>query len=84
VVEDGKVIGKADLPVAGILSDKPLRVLGAEMAGVKAALRHLGYRHSNIIMSISTLTLPVIQELKLTDKGLVKVNEQKLVPLIAG
>lgn len=82
VVEDGKVIGKADLPIAGILSDKPLSELGAEMESVKNALKHLGYEHNNMIMSISTISLPVSQELKLTDKGLVKVNEQKLVPLI--
>jgi len=82
VVEDGQVIGKADLPIAGILSDAPIAELGAEMESVKDALQHLGYRHTNIIMSISTLSLPVSQELKLTDKGLVKVNEQKLVPLI--
>ncbi|AIF52739.1 adenine deaminase C-terminal domain-containing protein [Pelosinus sp. UFO1] len=82
VVENDAVIGKADLPIAGILSDKPLAELGKEMAGVKKALQHLGYEHTNSIMSISTLSLPVSQELKLTDKGLIKVNEQKLVPLI--
>jgi Adenine deaminase len=83
VVENGEVIGKADLPIAGILSNKPLNELGAEITSVINALRYLGYEHTNIIMSISTLALPVSQELKITDKGLVKVNEQKLVPLIA-
>lgn len=84
VVEEGKVIGKADLPVAGILSDKPLDELGAEIDSVIGALQHLGYKHTNIIMSISTLALPVSQELKITDKGLVRVDEQRLVPLITG
>lgn len=83
VVEDGEVIGKADLPIAGILSDKPINQLSEEMKGVTEALQHLGYKHSNVIMSISTLSLPVSQELKLTDKGLIRVNEQRLVPLVA-
>lgn len=83
VVENGEVIGKADLPIAGILSDKPINELGTEIEGVVDALQYLGYEHNNIIMSISTLSLPVSQELKITDKGLVKVNEQKLVSLIA-
>ncbi|MBP2651313.1 MAG: Adenine deaminase [Firmicutes bacterium] len=82
VVEAGKVIGKADLPIAGILSDKPVAEFGAAIQSVIDALQHLGYKHPNIIMSISTLSLPVSQELKITDKGLVKVSEQKLVPLI--
>lgn len=82
VVENGVVIGKADLPIAGILSDKPISELGTEMEGVIDALQYLGYKHSNIIMSISTLSLPVSPELKITDKGLVNVDEQKLVSLI--
>lgn len=83
VVDDGQVIGKADLPIAGILSDKPIAHLSEEIKSVKEALLHLGYKHSNVIMSISTISLPVSQELKLTDKGLIKVNDQQLVPLIA-
>lgn len=82
VVEDGAVVAKTDLPIAGILSDQPLAVLGAELAGVKQALARLGYRHSNVIMSISTLSLPVSPALKLSDKGLILVNEQRLVPLV--
>jgi len=82
VADQGKVIAKADLPIAGILSDKPMSVLGAEMENVEKALRNLGYRHNNIIMSISTLSLPVSPALKLTDKGLVDVIKQKIVPLV--
>jgi adenine deaminase len=82
VADQGKVIAKADLPIAGILSDKPMSVLGADMENVEKALRQLGYRHNNIIMSISTLSLPVSPALKLTDKGLVDVIKQKVVPLV--
>ncbi|MBU2699410.1 adenine deaminase [Sporomusaceae bacterium BoRhaA] len=84
VAHKGKIIAKTDLPIAGILSDQPLAVLSAEVNEVKNALAQLGYRHDNIIMSISTLSLTVSPELKLTDKGLVNVNQQRLVPLVIG
>jgi len=66
------------------LSDKPLAILGAEMKTVQNALKQLGYRHGNIIMSISTLSLPVGPELKLTGKGLIDVNQQKRYLLLLG
>jgi adenine deaminase len=82
VVVAGEVVANIDLPVAGILSELPIKELGLRVKSVKDAMQMLGYRHSNPIMSLSTLSLPVSQELKITDKGLVKVNEQKIVPLI--
>lgn len=82
VVAAGEVVANIDLPVAGILSELPIKELGLRVKSVKDAMQMLGYRHSNPIMSLSTLSLPVSQELKITDKGLVKVNEQKIVPLI--
>lgn len=80
-VLDGSVIAKVNLPVAGILSEVPIAELGRQVQTIKAAMRQLGYQHNNPIMSLSTLSLPVSPELKITDNGLVTVNEQKLVPL---
>lgn len=44
----------------------------------------LGYRHYNPIMSISTHSLPVSPDLKITDWGLIDVNAGKVVSLIVG
>jgi adenine deaminase len=82
VVQDGKIIGEVSLPVAGILSELPMNELAQQVKDVKEAMQKLGYKHGNPIMSLSTLSLPVSQELKITDKGLIKVNEQKLVSLL--
>lgn len=79
VVNNGAVIGKVDLPVAGILSEAPINMLAVQVKTVKDAMQRLGYRHSNPIMSLSTLSLPVSQELKITDKGLIKVGDQRVV-----
>lgn len=80
-VEDGKVIAGVDLPVAGIISERPLEQVGAEVAKLKAAMKHLGYSHQNPIMSLCTISLPVSPALKLTDRGLVDVKKGKTVSL---
>ena len=82
VVRDGSVEAFAPLPIAGILSDRPLPVLGEQIAGVRRALTDCGYRHDNVIMSLSTLSLPVSPYFKLTDKGIIDVKKGAVAPLI--
>ena len=81
-VRDGLVEAFAPLPIAGILSDRPLPVLGEQIAGVRRALTDCGYRHDNVIMSLSTLSLPVSPYFKLTDKGIIDVKKGTVAPLI--
>ena len=82
VARDSSVTACAPLPIAGILSDRPLPVLAAEIADVRDALTENGYRHDNAIMSFATLALPVSPDVKLTDKGIVDVRRGKIVSLI--
>ena len=82
VARDSSVTACAPLPIAGILSDRPLPVLGAQIADVRHALTENGYRHDNAIMSFATLALPVSPDVKLTDKGIVDVRRGEIVPLI--
>ena len=81
-VRDGSVQAFAPLPIAGILSDRPLPVLGEQIAHVRRALTDCGYRHDNVIMSLSTLSLPVSPYFKLTDKGIIDVKKGAVAPLI--
>ena len=81
-VRDGSVQAFAPLPIAGILSDRPLPVRGEQIAGVRRALTDCGYRHDNVIMSLSTLSLPVSPYFKLTDKGIIDVKKGAVAPLI--
>ena len=82
VARDSSVTACAPLPIAGILSDRPLPVLGAQIADVRRVLTENGYRHDNAIMSFATLALPVSPDVKLTDKGIVDVRRGEIVPLI--
>ena len=78
----GKLAAQATLPVGGILSDQPVSVLGKQLGQVRKAMEDLGYDNNNVIMSMSTLCLPVSPRLKLTDFGLLEVKSQEKVPLI--
>jgi adenine deaminase len=80
--QNGKVTASASLPVGGIISDGSLLKLSEELAVVRQEIEAMGYENSNVIMSISTLTLLVSPELKLSDKGLFDVKTKKNVPLV--
>ena len=75
-------LAEARLTIGGIVSDQPVEVLGQELKEVRAAMEGLGYENNNVIMSMSTLCLPVSPKLKLTDHGLLTVPGQERVPLV--
>jgi adenine deaminase len=83
VAADGKVQAELPLPVAGLLSDRPLaEVVAATRACVDAA-RALGCEVPSPFQSLAFLALSVIPSLKITDRGLVDVDRFELVPLRA-
>lgn len=81
-VLDGEVIGGIELPVVGLLSERPLKEFAADTEGVTKAMGELGYRHMSPIMSFCTISLPVSPAFKLTDKGIVDVVNGRIVPLV--
>lgn len=82
VVDSGQIKSHLKLPVGGILTEEPLEEVAVQVEELRAAMLHLGYQHYNPIMSLSTHSLPVSPALKITDYGLIDVNEGKVVPLI--
>jgi adenine deaminase len=84
VVQGGEVQAVCPLPVGGIISDAPIQELGAQLREVRQAMSKLGYRNSNEIMSFSTLSLPVSPVIKITDKGMMNVRSQMMIPLVEG
>ena len=83
VVDNQKVLASLALPIAGLMSDKPLLEVRNAMDILNKAARHLGCLPENPFMTLSFLSLPVIPELKLTDKGLVDVTKFDFIPLFA-
>ncbi|HEX4521460.1 MAG TPA: adenine deaminase [Gaiellaceae bacterium] len=82
VVTDGdRVLAELPLPVAGLLSDRPLAdVLDASRA-LAGAVRSLGVTFPQPVQMLAFLSLSVIPSLKITDRGLVDVERFELVPL---
>ncbi|MDO9548674.1 MAG: adenine deaminase [Candidatus Marinimicrobia bacterium] len=83
VVENGKALASLALPIAGLMSDKPLLDVRNATDILNKAARRLGCQPENPFMTLSFLSLPVIPELKLTDRGLVDVTKFDFIPLFA-
>jgi len=79
VAVDGKVLASLALPVAGLLSDEPLEVVVAGLEKLERLAVDLGTTLPSPFATLSFLALPVIPELRLTDLGLVDVNEFRLI-----
>jgi len=75
----GKVLGSLDTPIAGLLSEEPLEKVVKGLEGLEQVARELGATLPSPFAALSFLALPVIPELRLTDLGLVDVNEFKLI-----
>ncbi len=82
-VRDGRVLAGTPLPLAGLLSDRPLPTVRRQVDAVNAAARRLGCPLPDALMTLAFLALPVIPELKLTDRGLVDVEKFQMVPVFA-
>ncbi len=81
VVEGVNVVAGLPLPIAGLMSDKPLHEVADGVERLKEAARDLGCVVAEPFMALSFLALPVIPSLKMTDRGLFDVNAFAHVPL---
>ncbi len=81
VVNKKKVLARLPLPVAGLMSDKPLGHVVRGLNRIDLAVRKLGVKIAHPFGVLSFLALPVIPELKLTDRGLVDVKRFTFVDL---
>jgi adenine deaminase len=79
VAAGGQVLARLELPVAGLLSDKPLETVVANLESLEKVAGELGTTLPSPFATLSFLALPVIPELRLTDLGLVDVKEFKLI-----
>jgi adenine deaminase len=84
VANHGKILGSVALPIAGLLSNKSLSDVKDELDAANRATKELGCAVLEPFMALSFMALSVIPELKLTDRGLVDVNQFKFVDLFEG
>jgi adenine deaminase len=84
VAVDGEtVLGSLPLPVGGLMSEAPIAEVRADLDRLLTAARDtLGCPLHDPFMAMSFMALEVIPSLKLTDLGLVDVEQFKLVDFV--
>ncbi|MDH3403045.1 MAG: adenine deaminase [Acidobacteriota bacterium] len=76
-----RVLAEVPLPLAGLMSDRPIAAVRAALDRAIASARELGATPEDPFMAMSFMALEVIPSLKLTDQGLVDVDAFEIVPL---
>jgi adenine deaminase len=84
VVAGKRVLEALPLPIAGLMSDRPLEEVRRQVDRLNQAARGLGCALEAPLMTMAFMALVVIPELKLSDRGLVDVQAFSVVPLFAG
>jgi adenine deaminase len=70
-VEDGQVKALVELPIAGLISDRPVADVAEQVERLDRAYADLGTTIEFPFMMVSFLSLGVIPALRLTNRGLV-------------
>ena len=81
VADSGKILASLPLPIAGLMSTQSLSEVSKGWNTIRKTAAGLGSILNEPFMSLSFLALPVIPELKITDKGLVDVARFEHVSL---
>jgi len=81
VVAENEVTG-LELPLAGLMSSKPAQWVRDKLITAARKLTEIGCGLASPFMTISFLALPVIPDLKLSDKGLFDVKKFKFVDVV--
>ncbi len=81
VVKDGEVLAKLPLPIAGIMSDLPLEKVIKKCEEIQKAAKEIGCVLDDPFMTMGFLSLSVIPDLKITDKGVFDFNEEKFIDI---
>ena len=81
IVENGKTLAQLSLPVAGLMSNLPAEEVIQKLDKLNTAANQIGCKIADPFMSMAFLSLSVIPELKMTDKGLIDVNKFEVTEL---
>jgi len=83
VVRKGRTLAHVPLPIAGLMSERPVEAVAQEVERLKEAWVTLGCTLPFPYMNLALTTLSVIPKLRITDKGLLDtVNFKFVSPII--
>lgn len=80
-IDNGQVLARLPLPIAGLMSDKPIEEIRDKLEGIGRAAHEMGCTLENPFATLSFMALTPIPELKLTDQGLFDSLNFKFVSL---
>lgn len=80
LVQRGKVTCELPLPIAGLMSPLPAEQLGREIEQMVDSLRGAGVpRGIDPLVTLSFMALPVIPEVRITDRGVLDVDTGEII-----
>ncbi len=82
VILDGQEIALVELPIAGLMSDERAEIVAAKAGHMVDSFQDCGCQLNNAFMQFSLLSLAVIPELRITNKGLLDVTKFEIVPVL--
>lgn len=82
VVKDGEIISELALPIAGLMSDRKFDYVVDKCEELNQAAHSIGCELNDPFMTMGFLSLPVIPELKITDKGVFDTNKFDFIDII--
>ena len=82
-VMDGKVLALVELPVCGLMSDKPVEVVASEVDRIEQAWSTMGCTLPSPFMTMGVMSLACVPFLRLTNRGYVNCITFKMEPLLA-
>jgi adenine deaminase len=83
VVQNGSVIAHLALPFGGLISRESPESIAQSLLKLRDASKQAGCILSEPFLQLAFLCLPVIPSLKLTDRGLIDVDQFKIIPVCA-
>ncbi len=81
-VRSGSVVASLELSVAGLMSARPVPEVARDLERLQRSLTDAGVGGMDPLMPFLVLSLPVIPELRMTNRGLVDVETQKIIPVV--
>jgi len=79
--EDGEAVEELRLPYGGVMAEEAKHVSG-KLLNIEEMLRDKGVAFEKPINVLHFLTFVTLPDLKLSNRGIVKVRERKIVPLV--
>ena len=83
-VQDGKVLALVPLPVAGLMSDKPVEEVAEQIRMLDDGWKKMGCSINSPYMTMALIPLACLPEIRLTNRGLVDCRSFSFTELFPG